>query len=74
MAAAVPGLIACLMDADKRVRSSVAYALGRIGPAAGQAVPRLVEAAQDDDKALRASAIYALGQIQRDDEDPSKGS
>ncbi|MBP60684.1 MAG: hypothetical protein CMJ62_04080 [Planctomycetaceae bacterium] len=71
---AVPALIESLEDVDKRVCSSAAYALGRIGPAAGQAVPRLIEAAQDNDKALRASAVYALGQIQRDDEDPGKGS
>jgi HEAT repeat protein len=62
---AVPALIGVMNSpADVEVRSSVAAALGAIGPAAAAAVPALLEAARTPNPQLRENAILALASIQ----------
>lgn len=63
---AVPALVEALRDEHKDVRSSAAYALGRIGPDAKAAVPALVEALKDEDEGVREAA-KALKTIQREE-------
>jgi HEAT repeat protein len=60
-AAAVPGLLAALGDADADVRRAAAKALGEIGDAA--AVPGLLAALRDADWRVRWAAAKALGEI-----------
>jgi HEAT repeat protein len=58
---AVEFLIERLKDKDRYVRSSVAWALGKIGDA--RAVDTLIEALKDEDSYVRASVAWALGEI-----------
>ena len=61
----VPELIHLLeTEPSPQVRSSIAQALGAIGPAARAAIPALRRAAQDNDKELRLNATFALADIQ----------
>ena len=61
----VPGLIHLLeTEPSPQVRSSIAQALGAIGPAASAAIPALRRAAQDNNKELRQNASFALSDIQ----------
>ena len=66
---AVPALIK-LYDRDLSIlgQSTIARALGNIGPAAKQAVPSLLNRGTNPNLSVRASAIYALGQIHCDPE------
>ncbi len=66
---AVPALIE-LYDRDLSIlgQSTIARALGNIGPAAKQAVPSLLKRGTNPNRSVRASAIYALGQIHCDPE------
>jgi HEAT repeats len=63
----VPALIH-LLESQKapEVRSSVAAALGGIGPEAGAAIPVLARAAQDPNPAVSRSADLALHNIRMD--------
>ncbi len=61
--ARVAKLIEALKDQDTGVRSSAAYALGKIGPAAKDAVPALIEALKHQDSRVRLGAASALGGI-----------
>ncbi|MEG4276798.1 HEAT repeat domain-containing protein [Microcoleus sp. MON1_C1] len=60
---AVPQLIPLLKDSDRNVRSSAAFALGRMGAGAKTAVPQLIPLLEDSDADVRSSAISALGNI-----------
>jgi hypothetical protein len=61
----VPELIHLLeTEPSPQVRSSIAQALGAIGPAARAAIPALRKAAQDNDKELRLNAAFALVNIE----------
>jgi HEAT repeat protein/lysophospholipase L1-like esterase len=46
-----------------RAKVAAAWALGRVGPAAGPAWPRLLHLLHDEDPLVRAGAAYALGEI-----------
>jgi HEAT repeat protein len=59
-AAAVPGLLAALRDADWRVCRAAAWALGEIG---APAVPGLLAALRDESWQVREAAAEALGEI-----------
>jgi HEAT repeat protein len=61
--AAIPALIKALGDTDAEVRSSAAWALEKMGPAAKDAVPALTKALRDVDANVRMYAAYALGDI-----------
>jgi HEAT repeat protein/lysophospholipase L1-like esterase len=60
--AAAP-LVAALASPDGRVRAEAAWALRRLGPAAGAGVPALTRALGDPDEAVRAGAARALGAL-----------
>lgn len=61
---AVPELIAMYEKNDSlEDRTSATFALGYIGPAAGEAAPALVRGLGDADAKSRAFAAYALGRI-----------
>ncbi|WP_427160758.1 HEAT repeat domain-containing protein [Aliinostoc sp. HNIBRCY26] len=65
---AIPTLIKALKDPDKRVRSGVCKALGRIyhqasADDASAAVPSLIVALQDSEVEVRRSAAFALSQM-----------
>jgi hypothetical protein len=60
--AAVPQLIAALRSRSIHVRSSAAFGLGKLGPAAADAVPDLIKALSDKPPA-RTYATIALGEI-----------
>ena len=62
----VPTLIGLLQtESSASIRSSVAAALGSIGPAAAAAIPALVKAADDPDPNVRRECLWALANIQR---------
>ncbi|MDB5306595.1 MAG: repeat protein [Gemmataceae bacterium] len=64
---AVPALVAGLDDPHPGNRSTAAFILGRIGPAAGDAVPVLLRrATTDEDEDVREAAGRAVGRIGRD--------
>jgi HEAT repeat protein len=52
-----------LADRDAGQRRSAAFALGKIGPAAGLEAARLINALHDSDPAVREAAAFALGEI-----------
>ncbi len=58
---AIPGLLKLVEDSDSDVRSSAAYALGKIGD--DQAIPGLLKLVEDSDSDVRRSAADALGNI-----------
>lgn len=61
---AVPALIAALRDEDAQVRSSAAFALGRMGDEGlSIAVAALTAALRDEDTQVRRSAAYTLKSI-----------
>ncbi len=64
-AAAVPGLIECLKDNDKKVRSEAAEILGKTGVASKPARDALLSALDDEDVAYHAA--NALGVLGRND-------
>lgn len=55
--------VADLKAAAPYSRTSAAYAIASMGPAARAAVPALIEALQDDVAAVRYPVAYALGEI-----------
>jgi HEAT repeat protein len=63
--AAVPDLIGALRDPDREVKMAAIFALGEIGPAAGDAVEPLMRVATDYEKdpGTAMMAIDALGRI-----------
>lgn len=61
--AAVPDLVRALKDTPVFVRHGAAYALGLIGPEAGEAVPDLGRLLKDPDAGVRAVAAAALAEI-----------
>jgi hypothetical protein len=62
--AVISALIACLSDADPRIRAAAAHELGRYRWAAAEAVPMLKPLAKDDpDDAVRNRAREALYNI-----------
>jgi hypothetical protein len=62
----VPALMDLLqMDCSSEVRSSVAAALGGIGPEAAAAIPVLLRAASDKNAEVRKESLWALANIQR---------
>ncbi|WP_228119698.1 HEAT repeat domain-containing protein [Anabaena sp. YBS01] len=52
--AAIPGLLELLKDSESNVRSSAAFALGKIGTEA--AIPGLLELLKDSESNVRSSA------------------
>ncbi len=61
---ALPAIIEGLNHNYSLARSSAAYAIGKLGPAAADAVPALIHTLEnDEDWYVRGSAAYALGQI-----------
>ena len=62
-AAAVPALITALEDERENIRASAAYALGEMGPVAGEAVDGLVALLADESEEVRRHATSALGMI-----------
>jgi HEAT repeat protein len=60
---AIPALIANLGHPEWKLRATVAWALGRIGPCAVEVVPALIDALQDQNRDVRAAAAWALGKI-----------
>ena len=63
-----------LQDGDLRVRSSAAYSLGRVGPAARPAIPLLLKASKNGLRQVRLSADYALRQIGTEEQSQSDGT
>ncbi|MBD2170193.1 HEAT repeat domain-containing protein, partial [Anabaena cylindrica] len=63
--AAIPSLILALQsDKDANVRSTAAFALGRMGGEAKAAIPSLIQALQSDkDANVRSTAAFALGRM-----------
>lgn len=60
----VPALISALTGSRReRVRTSAAWVLSMIGPAAGAAVGPLTDALEDESKDVRYTARYALAQL-----------
>jgi hypothetical protein len=58
----VPDLIVLLKDPDPDIRSSAAYALYQLGPAAQEAVPALIQSLEDPEANSNAfGALRALG-------------
>lgn len=62
-AAAVPALIPLLQDADPRIRTSAALALGFAGAHAREATPHLVAVLGDPSADVRRAATLSLGTI-----------
>jgi HEAT repeat protein len=56
-------LAARLKDGSIAVRRRAAFALGNMGPKAGEAVPTPIEALQDIDRDIRVAAASSLGDI-----------
>ncbi len=69
----VPGLLRCLRDADREVRTAAAALLWStaeeigLGPFAGDAVDAFLLALDDEDARVRTSSTGALGAIRYDD-------
>lgn len=63
---AVPELVPGLSNPSAKVRSSVALALGRIGPAAHPAIPGLMDALRDPEPSVRENSLLALRSVGAD--------
>jgi HEAT repeat protein len=58
---AVPALVKCLKDPDKKVRQNAAVALREIGEEPDLVVPALMENLRDSDREVRMITAIALG-------------
>ena len=63
----LPGIEIKYIDADGR-RSSAAWALGELGPAAKTAIPELIKALESKDPVLQKPSISSLGRIRSEPE------